>query len=144
MVYMALILTIIFIDYFSKSLIRKNISLNKTKELVKDKLYLWRTENTGVAYNMLSGRKKTIILLNSVLITYVFILFKKFKSPCLKISFSMVLGGASGNMLDRIKNNSITDYIYIKHKKAPIFNIADIFIALGSIISGIFLFINME
>ncbi|MPN01232.1 Lipoprotein signal peptidase [bioreactor metagenome] len=139
-----MIFTIIFIDYFSKFAIRKNIRLNESRELIKDKLYLCRTENTGITYNMLSGRKKLIIFLNSVFIAYISILFKKFKNPCLRIGLSMVLGGALGNILDRIKNNSITDFVYIKHRKAPVFNVSDMFIAIGSVISGIFLFINME
>ncbi|MTI65693.1 MAG: signal peptidase II [Firmicutes bacterium] len=45
-----------------------------------------------------------------------------------------MLGGALGNIIDRIRLRYVIDYLHMKFRKAPIFNIADIFIFLGSLI----------
>ena len=50
------------------------------------------------------------------------------------MAFSFALGGALGNFIDRIKNKNITDFIYVKYKKAPIFNLADIFLVISPIL----------
>ena len=45
----------------------------------------------------------------------------------------MAFAGAFANFIDRIKNGSVTDFIFIKFKNAPVFNVADVFIVLGCI-----------
>ena len=62
--------------------------------------------------------------------------FKSNTSKLFKLGISTALGGALGNLIDRMKNGCVTDFIYIKSKKIknmPIFNIADVGIFLGSI-----------
>ena len=67
------------------------------------------------------------------IIYFIKLLYKK-GSRSLKLGFSFMLGGALGNLYERIFKNGVTDFIYIKFKKAPIFNVADIFILIGNFI----------
>ena len=131
-------------DLLSKKFARKKLKLNEKVEIIKNRLYLFHIKNTGVAFNFLSGRKRLILSLNAGIILYMLLLIRRFKAPWAKLSFSLALGGALGNMIDRIKNGSVTDFIYFKFKKAPVFNISDFFVIIGGLASAVVLLINME
>ena len=51
-----------------------------------------------------------------------------------KTGSALLLGGGIGNLVDRIKNKNVTDFIYVDFKKAPIFNVADIAALFGGIL----------
>lgn len=61
-----------------------------------------------------------------------------------KLGYIFLLGGAAGNLIDRIKNKCVTDFIYVKKLKTTIFNFADVFIALGAIIILLVNFLKKE
>lgn len=52
----------------------------------------------------------------------------------LKVGYSFFIGGGISNTIDRIKDGYVTDFIYFKIKKFPVFNIADFFIFGGFLI----------
>ena len=83
----------------------------------------------------MKNKKNLIIKINILFLVIVILNFIKIfrkSSNLLKLAFSFIIGGALGNIIDRIKNNSVTDFIYIKIKKFPVFNIADLFILLSA------------
>ncbi|WP_317368166.1 signal peptidase II [uncultured Tyzzerella sp.] len=141
MIYFFIIIILILLDLGSKSYVKRKYKLNEDVSIYKDKVYICHIKNEGLAYGVLKNSKKFIYIIVSVCLLLVGILFySAFKegSKLKKLSFSFALGGALGNFIDRIKNKNITDFIYIKYKKAPIFNLADVFL----FISPILLFIN--
>ena len=135
MKYLSTIPLIVFLDLISKNIIDKNISLNTKKEIIKNKLYLYNLKNKGIAMGFMKNKKNLIIKINILFLVIVILNFIKIfrkSSNLLKLAFSFIIGGALGNIIDRIKNNSVTDFIYIKIKKFPVFNIADLFILLSA------------
>ena len=52
----------------------------------------------------------------------------------LKTGLAFTAGGSLGNLYERIFKRKVTDFLYFKYKKAPIFNVADIFIFIGGFI----------
>ena len=83
--------------------------------------------NTGVYYNMLS------MLIFLIILVLVYLMFQSKTSE--KIFFSFIIGGAIGNLYDRIIYKAVPDFIdfHIKDFHWFTFNIADIFISLGII-----------
>ncbi len=134
MKYLSTIPLIVFLDLISKIIVNKNISLNEKKEIIKNKIYLYNLKNKGIAMGFMKNKKNLIIKINVLFLVVIILNFIKIfrnSSNLLKLAFSFIIGGAFGNIIDRIKNNSVTDFIYIKIKKLPVFNIADLFIFLS-------------
>ena len=123
MVYLALIISIIFIDLYTKSIAINNLEVEEKKLTFLPNTFLWHKKNYGIAYSKFSNYPKLVKLVTFILtlIGYVSLLvLLPIKSLRLfKIGFSMALGGASGNLIDRVRNNCVTDFIYIRCKNAP-------------------------
>jgi signal peptidase II len=66
-----------------------------------------------------------------------YFVYPPFQHPLLRVAFGMQLGGAIGNLLDRLRLGSVTDFIAFPHY--PRFNIADSCIVVGVLILAWFL-----
>lgn len=121
------------IDNLVKKKIIKEIEINKSKEIIKDKIYLTHIKNEGAYKNLLSNNKKTLGFISvSLIVVLLNILFsnKNNYSTTEKIGIAFLIGGGIGNMYERFRKKEVTDFLEIrtKNNSIPIFNIADIFI----------------
>ncbi|MTI68929.1 MAG: signal peptidase II [Firmicutes bacterium] len=136
-IYILLIIIIVIIDQFIKNLVKKELEGIYSKPIIKDFLHLTLVKNTGAAFSIFKNKQRLVLILNIISITfmfYVFLLFFKYNFVLINVAFAFMLGGALGNIIDRIRLRYVVDYLHIKFRKAPIFNIADIFIFLGSLL----------
>lgn len=131
------ILTLLFIvlDIVSKLIIGKYMSLEETIVVIKDFLNITYVHNTGVAWSMFSHNSILVIIVSLIVIVGI-LLYIKNNNPgslCEKIAYSLVLGGALGNFINRIGWGYVIDFIDVKifNYDYPIFNLADIFIVVG-------------
>ena len=133
-----LILLIFFLDRFSKFQILKMLE-NKNNIFINDFLNFNLVFNTGIGFGLLSLNESiyyniiTFIIFAVVLLLIYFLL----KSEGLeKYSFSLIVGGALGNLYDRIFNKAVPDFIDLHFANFHwfSFNIADIFISFGIIL----------
>lgn len=118
----------------------------KTFSLIGDFLWIESSFNTGAAFSMMSGARLFFIIVSliaSVVIIYLLISnnwgFTKFN----KIALSLMLGGAVGNLIDRIMLGGVRDFIYFKSINFAIFNVADICVTIGGCLFAIGLIINL-
>lgn len=118
----------------------------KSFSMIGDFLWVESSFNTGAAYSMLSGAKWffiVIAIISSLLMIYLLFTKKYNLSKFSKISMALVLGGAIGNLIDRIALGGVRDFIYFKSINFAIFNFADIFVTIGGILLVISLIITM-
>ncbi|MCJ7856279.1 signal peptidase II [Lachnospiraceae bacterium NSJ-143] len=137
MVYALIVLSIICTDLFTKRLISDNLNIEERKEIVKNCLYIWHRKNKGFSYEHMSDRPDTVKFFSGVMcavsaVMFIYLSCQK-GMKALKFCFSLCFAGALSNFIDRVRNGSVTDFIFVKFKNAPVFNIADIFIVLGCI-----------
>lgn len=131
MQYSLALLGIVLLDQSAKHLVKKKLLLEEKSPLI----YLWHRENTGFAYGLFAKNQKTVqavslgMLAALSALTYQQ-LHKKNSTKC-KLSFILLLAGAVSNVWDRLKNGKVTDYIFIKGKNLPVFNLADLSILMG-------------
>ena len=134
------LLTVVFliIDIISKIVVSKLMNVYDSIILIKDFFYITYVRNTGAAWSIFEGRVLWLIIISLMIIT--FIIYYVFKNiPKNKVEFvgySLVLGGAFGNLLDRIIYGYVVDFLdfYIFGYDYPIFNLADSFIFIGVIL----------
>ena len=132
-----LIIVIFLVDRISKfciiTLSKKNFDQEIFQSEYLDLVLIW---NDGIAFGLLSLNKDKSydILTLFIFFIIVIIFFMMTKSEGLKrYSFLMILGGAVGNIFDRIFSKSVPDFIdfHIGNFHWFIFNTADIFISIG-------------
>ena len=138
MVYFFIVALIIILDQVTKNYIVTNLDVEEIRETKCPKLLLWHRKNYGMAYSSFTKFNKEILSINKIFV-FIWSLILLVMCPLkgvrlLKTSIAMTLGGGIGNLIDRIRNKCVTDFIYIKGKRTPIFNVADIFIVIGTII----------
>ena len=135
-----IIFTIIFlaVDIISKLIISKYISLNESILIIKNFLNITYVRNTGVAWSLFDNQKLLVLIVSTIVIAGIIMYIKKNKphSKIEQVAYSMILGGAIGNLIERLFYGYVTDFIdvYIFNYNYPIFNLADTFIVIGAIL----------
>ena len=103
-------------------------------------------ENTGAAFSILEGNVFFLIILPVIvcaLAVYV-LLSRRVTHPVLRWSFVLVLGGAIGNLIDRIFRGFVVDMFEITLFRFAIFNVADIFVTIGAVLLVIYILFFMR
>ena len=134
-----LILAIFFLDRISKTYILKTLELeNKVDIYLTEYLNFYLIWNKGIAFGLFSFNESFvyntitgIIIIICIVVTVMTYINSGFK----KLSLIFVLGGAFGNLFDRIYYSAVPDFIdfHINGFHWFVFNVADIFITLGII-----------
>lgn len=114
-------------------------SLGEIKEIpvIKDVLYFKFTPNTGVAFSLFADDSSAfIIALTCILLAVcIYYLFSgKISSTVQKFCLGMIISGGIGNLIDRISQGYVTDFIDVRIINFAIFNVADICITCGAIL----------
>lgn len=133
----------LFCDRLTKYLAIINLKDKDDFVIIKNALVLTYLENTGAAFSMLAGKRLIFIIITIIFSVIIFFFFLKIKpdrrySP-LYICLTVILAGAVGNLIDRIMNGFVVDFIYFQIINFPVFNVADICVTLGVIFLIIFL-----
>ena len=146
MIYIAIILFVIFLDQYSKYLVVTHIKPIVTYPVIPDFFHLTYAENTGAAFSIFSNMQVFLIILTLVFIgvlIYFLIKIPNIKeNRVVKISLAFIIGGAAGNLLDRLRLNFVVDFLDFRMIKFAIFNFSDVFVVCGSIILVLALFSN--
>ena len=129
-----LISLIFYLDRFLKEKIINNFSENKL--FVNDFINLDLIWNTGIGFGFLSSSSSLIYnfvtgIISFVIVVLIYLTFISEKID--KIIFSFIIGGALGNLYDRLVYNAVPDFIDLHYENFHwfTFNIADIFISIG-------------
>ncbi len=132
-----LIVVLVLIDQIIKLCIINNIK-DKSITIIKGILGFTYCENKGVAFSLGNGHVTLFIIINLLIIGGLIFYFEKnkseFRSFLSKIFFSMVIAGGASNLIDRIVRGFVVDFIDVSELfNFAIFNVADIFIVVGTI-----------
>jgi signal peptidase II len=129
----AVMVLVLVADQVSKAVVRADIAPGERDEVLSF-LHLVRVRNTGVAFGALAGAGGIIVaVLVAVAVVALLAYFATHQDRRLIwLPTGMLLGGAIGNVADRIRSGGVTDFIKVPHW--PAFNVADIAITLGVIV----------
>ncbi|SFB67786.1 signal peptidase II [Butyrivibrio sp. YAB3001] len=143
------ILVLVFFDQFTKHLAVKYLQDKPSFKIISGVLELNFLKNSGAAFGMLQNQKVFFVLVAiMILIVIAYVLFRlpdDKKYDIMHVLLIFVASGAAGNMIDRIKNDYVVDFIYFVIINFPIFNVADIYVTVSTFVFIIlFLFYYKE
>jgi signal peptidase II len=138
--YVIVAIAVLALDQLSKYWVSATLKFGADLMVIKGFINLSYTENSGIAFGMLNDSNvKWVLVLISVL-AMVMVIFYLMRAPManrlLLTSLSLLAGGISGNLIDRIRIGRVIDFIEVYYKAFhwPIFNLADAAISIGAVL----------
>lgn len=129
--FFAFALLTLFFDQATKFLVRLWLPLGKSVPILPNFFYLTHTQNPGAAFGLFPNATALLIVV-ALFVSAIFLWLghQGFDKKRIAIAAGMMLGGALGNLIDRVRFGAVTDFIDIGIW--PIFNIADIALTVGA------------
>jgi signal peptidase II len=116
-------------DQVTKALVRGSLGLEQTRHLLPG-VTLVHEQNSGVAFSLLTGSEAGVIAITLVVVSAVLVFFvRQRERRWIWLACGLIVGGALGNLIDRVRAGSVTDFV--KLPDWPAFNLADTAITLG-------------
>lgn len=126
------------LDFVCKFIITHILSFNDSIMVIKNFFYISLVKNTGGAFSIFTGSTFLLIVISFLILLGIFtyIYRNNIKNRVSLIGFGLLIGGAMGNLFDRIYYGYVIDYLDFKFfgYGYPIFNLADSFVVIGAII----------
>jgi signal peptidase II len=134
--YAAIVVVAVSLDQWVKRLVENGMALHEQIDLLPF-LALYHTRNTGIAFSLLAGFGDVgLVLVALVVIAVVLALAARTTSGQVlaRAGFALVVGGAIGNLIDRVSFGYVIDYVLFHTPvwSFAIFNLADAFITVGA------------
>ena len=144
--YILVMIAGIAVDQLTKLYAINVLAKVTTVPIIPNVFHLTYVENTGAAFSMLSGMQPFLIIITIIftvaLSFFFYILPKNSKYFNLNLSLSLIISGAIGNLIDRIRFQYVVDFFDFRIIGFAIFNIADILVVVGCILMVITIFQN--
>jgi len=124
-------IAVIVLDQVTKQLVRSNLALGETWPDEDWFVRINHVTNSGAAFGILQGQTPFLVVttflgLAAILLYY---WYPPMQHVLLRIVLGLQLGGALGNLIDRVRLGEVTDFIDFRHW--PAFNVADSSISIG-------------
>jgi signal peptidase II len=139
-----IVLSAVIADRVSKVLCQKYLQPLGTVPIIKGVFHFTYVENTGAAFGILQDKNWLFIpavILISVAIVYLIWTLKQ-GSKLIKAALALILGGALGNLIDRVFLGYVVDFL--DFRVWPVFNIADSCVVVGAVLLGYLVVIKGE
>jgi signal peptidase II len=131
---------VLLLDQWTKSMVVQKLPLYQRVEVIQGFFNLTHVRNTGGAFGIFGGEKGGLgsilfVVVSLIAVGAIIVLFLRIKENerTLAISFSLILGGAAGNLIDRLRYGDVVDFLdfHLSTYHWPAFNVADSAICIG-------------
>jgi len=140
-IHFLLALVIVLLDRWTKHLVAAHVPLYGRIQVIPDFFRITHTENTGAAFSLFADSHShwtTVLLIGfsvlAMLVVFVLLWKQKPGLTLTAIALSLILGGAVGNLWDRLARGRVIDFLlfYVGQYQWPVFNLADSAIVVGA------------
>src|SRR5579864_7570704 len=134
-------LIVVLLDHWTKRLVATHIAMYTHIQIIPGFFQLTHTENTGAAFSLFADSPshwKTGMLIGfsviAMVVVFVLLWKQRHALSITGIALSLILGGAMGNLWDRVASGRVVDFLlfYVKRYQWPVFNLADSAIVVGA------------
>ena len=134
-IYILAVVIFVAIDQISKSIVISTMKLSQKVVLIENFFSLTHVRNYGAGFSILQNARLflTVISIVAVIVLSYMLITSNRKDKVLNISYLFIISGAIGNLIDRLNNGYVTDFLdfIIFGYDFPVFNVADCFITVG-------------
>ncbi|WP_076348046.1 signal peptidase II [Alicyclobacillus vulcanalis] len=127
-------LVVLVADQLIKMWVRAKLAIGSAVVVLPGVVEITHIQNPGAAFSLLPHQVWLFVLVAIVVVAAVVVVNTRFQlSPMAQIGLGLLLGGALGNMVDRVfsPTHTVTDYVYFYTIHFPVFNLADASIDVG-------------
>jgi signal peptidase II len=126
------LVVVVALDQLTKALVRGGIDVGE-EDSVLPAISLVHVRNTGVAFGAFSGGGLVVVALVAAALTaLLYYFFTHLDKRLVWLPTGMLLGGSIGNIIDRVRDGAVTDFV--KLPAWPAFNVADVSITFGVLV----------
>lgn len=135
-------IVIVAVDQISKLFIEKTFCLGESLPVIKNIFHISLVHNTGAAFGIFKRQTGFFVVTSFIAIVLILLTIKsssfKRQSCISQIALNLILGGALGNLIDRLRLGFVVDFL--DFRVWPVFNIADSCVSIGAILLALSLF----
>ncbi len=133
-------LLVMLADQYTKKLAVSRL-VDKSVPVIKDVFHLTYVENSGAAFGMFKNGNTFLMITSSIILIAVIstLAIKKPKSKLVLVGGGLIIGGAFGNLLDRIFRGFVVDFFDFRLINYPVFNIADSCVVVGAVLVCVYI-----
>ena len=126
-------LIVLVLDHWTKSLVLHGFLPGESRLVVPHLLWWTYVQNTHGAFGMFGNSSVLLIVLALLVLTIFTFAFRDAvrRSLLVRIAFGMIVGGAIGNIVDRVQHHWVVDFIDFRTIWPNVFNVADACITVG-------------
>jgi signal peptidase II len=140
-VHFMLAVFVVLLDQWTKRLVAARIPMYTHIQIIPGFFRITHTENTGAAFSLFADSPshwKTALLITFSMVAMIIVsvlLWRQARALTITgIALALILGGAVGNLWDRVASGRVVDFLlfYVKQYQWPVFNLADSAIVIGA------------
>ena len=133
-------LIVIIIDQYTKALAVTKLAKGSVP-LINNVFHLTYVENTGAAFGIMQNSNTIFIILIALILFAIIFALHKYKpsQKLIQICAGLIIGGAIGNLIDRLFRGFVVDFFEFRLINYPVFNIADSCVVVSSIIFCVYI-----
>ncbi len=138
-----MIFFVILLDQASKAFALRVLSIHQSVPVIQGLFHLTLVHNTGIAFGFFREHPGLLLVLITLSLLLLGIWAVRMENPSSggRLAFALILGGAVGNWIDRLRFGSVIDFL--DFRVWPVFNIADSAITIG-VVSYLFLLLRKK
>lgn len=142
-------LILVSLDQITKYIIMQNMGLYDSIPVIQNVFEIYYIRNTGAAWGILADKQVLFYICTIIVIILgcmCYVRCSKFdRKYCdIRVVLILILSGAVGNFIDRIRFQYVIDFLYFKLIDFPVFNIADCYVTIGFFLMIILLFFKYK
>ena len=136
MIWIIVIILAVLVDQITKFIVASNIKDGSHIAVINNFFYIASSRNKGAAWGIMQNGRYFFIVITLIVLVVLAKILKDNKNPVLRTAVSLIIGGAAGNLIDRIRTGSVVDFLdfYFGSYNFPTFNAADTCVVVGTIL----------
>ena len=135
---LGIVAAVIILDQLAKLAAESWLAMGEVTDILPI-LALYRTYNTGIAFSMFAGLGAAGLIVGTLAITLLVLVFwarSRDGGTAAAVGFALILGGALGNLIDRLVHGHVIDFLLLHFGSRTlfVFNLADVALTFGPVI----------
>lgn len=125
---------VVALDRLSKWWVVQNLDLGESLPLIPGIFHLTYVRNTGAAFSMFPNATPILAAFSALVVAGIIVFGPRIRAMGLKDELGLILGGGLGNLVDRVREGGVVDFL--DFRIWPVFNLADTALVIGVVIAG--------